>query len=352
MNFNKACELEDFADPELANIIRDINGHEIALLPDEFPGGQEHRKDWEMAMAVRALREFGALGPESVLLGVAAGSEHTLFYLTRHARQVFATDRYYAPSEWGPDAPTSMLLEPELCAPFAIDRNRLVVQHMDARDLRYPDETFDGIFSSGSIEHVGELMDVAHAAFEMGRVLKPGGILSLSTEFLLAGPPGGLGWPGRILFFSRDNLLKFIVEGSGLELVDTLTTDVSPATLGTQRDIAIAIESRSARREEREALPAFEHRTWDYPHLVMLASGYCFCSVHLALRKPTGYPVTDNEWARPTTAVRDAVRAYNLAQLRQGAGQPANSGGGPAEEQVASSAPPSVGPAATDVLPS
>ena len=43
--------------------------------------------------------------------------------------------------------------------------------------LRYPDDTFDGIFSSGSIEHFGDLQDVANAAYEMGRVLKPGGVL-------------------------------------------------------------------------------------------------------------------------------------------------------------------------------
>ncbi len=63
------------------------------------------------------------------------------------------------------------------------------MQHIDGRWLRFPDETFDGIYSSGSIEHFGGLDFVANAAFEMGRVLKPGGVLTLSTEFKIAGPP-------------------------------------------------------------------------------------------------------------------------------------------------------------------
>ena len=85
--------------------------------------------------------------------------------------------------------------------------------------LRFPDNRFDGIFSSGSIEHFGGLMDVAHSAYEMGRVLKPGGILSLSTVMAIAGPPGRLGGvPGACLLFQRDHLLRYIVEASGLEL--------------------------------------------------------------------------------------------------------------------------------------
>ena len=188
MRLNKICGLEDFADPELAGAIRDVSAYKLACLP-ELPRSAEHRKDWEVAMAVLALRRCGALRPDATILGVAAGTEDTLFYLTNHVRQVFATDRYVGPGAWGPVAPASMIVEPTAAAPCAFDLNRLVVQHMDARSLRYPDDTFDGVFSSGSIEHVGELLDVANAAFEMGRVLKPGGVLTLSTELQISGPP-------------------------------------------------------------------------------------------------------------------------------------------------------------------
>src|SRR5258708_25106092 len=145
-------------------------------------------------MAIRALGEFGALRPDSRILGVAAGKEDTLFYLTRHVQQVFATDLYLWSGDWSATSPLSMLVQPELAAPYACDPNRLVIQHMDARSLRFPDDTFDGIFSSCAIEHFGDLQDIASAAYEMGRGLKPGGLLAISTPLQLGGPPRGTGW--------------------------------------------------------------------------------------------------------------------------------------------------------------
>lgn len=337
MRFNKACALEDFADPELSAVIRDVCSYVTSGVSPIFPIGAEHRKDWEIGMAVRALRHFGALTPETTVLGVAAGVEDTLFYLTRHARQVFATDRYLAAGMWDNLAPMSMLLEPELAAPYPFDRNRLVVQHMDARELRYPDDTFDGIFSSGSIEHVGELIDVAHAAYEMGRVLKPGGVLSVSTELLIQGPPGGIGFPGLCLFLSPENLRRYVIEASGLQPVDELDTEITEATMETQRDIGLAIQAHQEYlKGHAEVTPELIRGSWEYPHLVMLSRGYAFCSVHLALRKTDDHPVVPNDWARPGQAVHDSVREYNLQQLRDLRPQPREAGDGvsqPAAEQ-------------------
>ena len=235
--FSKLCELADFANDDLAPVIRDVCSHRRADLSPEFPLGAEHRKDWEVAMAARAIRHFGALRPDAVILGVAAGTEDTIFYLARHVRQVFATDRYLSSGLWQPVAPIAMLLDPAAVAPGDFDPDRLVWQHMDGRRLLYPDDTFDAIFSSGSIEHFGEFDDVAAAAYEMGRVLKPGGVLSLSTEFRLGGPPGGIGWPGNTLLFSAEDLQRFIVEASGLELGDEFRPEMSDETLTTPRYI-------------------------------------------------------------------------------------------------------------------
>jgi FkbM family methyltransferase len=316
--FNKLCEIEDFSHPELAATIRDVCGHKLAELPAGFPEGAEHRKDWEVGMAVRTLRRFGALHPDSVVLGVAAGAEDTSFYLTRHVRQVFATDRYLASGEWEPTAPLSMLVQPQEVAPFDFDLNRLVVQHMDGRCLRYPDDTFDGIFSSGSIEHFGDLQDVANAAYEMGRVLKPGGVLSLSTEFSLGGPPGGIGWPGLTLLFSAENLRRFIIDASGLEPVDDLREEVSEATLATPRDLTLEIEEHLKRAAEGAS---GDHRdaydAWGFPHVLLVHEGYVFTSVHLALRKTDDYPRVPNQWARPSGDVVDSIAEHNRGLVRE-----------------------------------
>ena len=312
MNLNKICGVEDFADPELAATIRDVSAYKLACLPD-LPRDAEHRKDWEVAMAVLALRRCGALRPDATILGVAAGTEDTVFYLTNHVGQVFATDRYVGPGDWGPVAPASMIVEPSAAAPCAFDVNRLVVQHMDARSLRYADDTFDGVFSSGSIEHVGELIDVANAAFEMGRVLKPGGVLTLATELQITGPPGGIGWPFATLIFSPADLQRYIVEATGLEPVDDLVLDVSPATLATRQSLSGAIVDHQARIARLGRPGQVDYTCWQFPHVVLEHEGYVFASVHLALRKTDRYPAVPNEWARPPAATLAAIREYNLS---------------------------------------
>ena len=312
LNFNKVCELEDFSDAELVDIMRDVFRHEIRHFTPEFPKGAEYRKYWEIAMSVRALRYFGVLRRDALILGVGAGTETTGFYLTNQVGQVFVTDLYLDSGTWENFAPGFMLAEPEKVAPYDFERDRLVVQHMDGRVLRFPDNTFDGIFSSGSIEHFGGLGFIANSAYEMGRVLKPGGMLTLSTEYLISGPPGGIGWEGCVLF-SRENLTRYIVEASGLELVDDLNTDLSDATLTSKRDLTMYIEESDAYMARQGRYPRAGEIVWSkYPHLVLVHQGYVFCSVHLTLRKPDSYPAAPNEWARPTEATRTAISRSNL----------------------------------------
>ena len=59
----KACEIEDFAHPDLRDTVREVFHHELARLGPEFPSGREYRKHWEVAMAVRTLRDGGASPP-------------------------------------------------------------------------------------------------------------------------------------------------------------------------------------------------------------------------------------------------------------------------------------------------
>ena len=318
--FNKVCELEDFSDPELVTALRDACAYKIPHLSVEYPKGFEHRKDWEVAMAVRSLREFGVLRRDARILGVGAGTEDTVFWLTRHVEQVFATDRYLQPGDWSPVAPMSMLVEPEVVATQPFDATRLVAQHMDGRALRYPDDMFDGIFSSGSIEHFGDFGDVATAAYEMGRVLKPGGVLAISTEFRMGGPSGGRGWPGLTLLLSVEELQRYIVEASGLQLVDPIRSEVSDATLATPRDLNTVVAERAVRVAEGYE----EYTGWDFPHLVLASGGYVFGSVHLTLVKGDPFPATPNAWARPSQETLRAISEYNRSILAStGAATPA-----------------------------
>ena len=300
--YNKACGLEDFADPELMAVLRDVYAFQ-AERSAAWPAGFELRKHWEVAMSVRALRDFGALRPDAEILGVGAGSEVTLFYLTRHARRVVATDLYLSPGEWEREAHPLMLVAPERLSRIPFERERLEALHMDGRWLRFPDDSFDGIFSSGSIEHFGDFEDIAAGAYELGRVLKPGGVLTLATELLLDGPPGSIGWPGVVLF-SPEKLRREIVEATGLELVDDLDLAVSPRTLASVRPLLGMIGD-------------VEHGRETYPLVVLSHEGQLFTSVHLTLRKTERYPVQDNAWARPSEALRARVRSNEAEAERR-----------------------------------
>lgn len=298
LGYCKLCELGDFSDPDLRAVMREIYGR-----GGEYPDGSEHRKSWEVAMTARALRDFGALREDAEVLGVGAGREATIFWLTRHVKRVFATDLYLHEDSWSAkDSGARMLAEPSGEPGVGWNARRLVVQHMDGKDLHYEDGSFDGIFSSGSIEHFGSYEDIRRSVEEMYRVLKPGGITALATEFRLEGEPPGL--PGTVLF-NEHELKRVVLDGMGWELASPLDLSLSEETLGTELDwwslfvggrpepmpyptlrqrIRTALTPRSSRKpEEPEQLVQLPTV---HPHLVLRLDSYLFTSVHLALIKP------------------------------------------------------------------
>ncbi|MBZ5590197.1 MAG: class I SAM-dependent methyltransferase [Acidobacteriia bacterium] len=303
LSYCKACEMEDFAHSDLVPVLREIYAGTDRRFPHDYPRGNEDRKHWETAMTVRALRDHGVLRPDAELLGVGAGREDAMFHLTGLVRRVFATDLYLSPGEWSYFASPLMLVAPERLARLPFQRERLVVQHMDGRWLRYPDATFDAVFSASSIEHFGPLAEIAAAAYEMGRVLKPGGVLSLSTELRVDGPAGGSGWPGVVLLEDA-SIRRFIVEASGLELVDDLDLTMSKATLSTRCAIADLVATAGTDEEP-------------YPQILLTNEGYVFDSVHLTLRKSSRYPASDNSWACPGEALKRRVHAGEVEAVER-----------------------------------
>jgi SAM-dependent methyltransferase len=213
---------------------------------------------------------------------VGAGNEPTLFWLTRHVRRVFATDLYLDEQDWTESADTSMLVRPEVHWPFRWRPDRLVVQHMDARELRYESGSFDAIFSSSSLEHFGDPDDVARAVREMHRVLRPGGLLCLSTELRLKGPPPGL--PGILMFDERD-LHQLVLDNGSWEPLGGIDFSVSDETLDTATEFersAADVRGHIA----REGRLVFHRLDWSvYPQLVLRHDDLWWTSVHLALRR-------------------------------------------------------------------
>lgn len=268
IGYNAVLRLEHFREPGFGQDCRRIFRHLDLAYPD-FPEGHENSKIWETVQAWRAFRDFDVLGDDRTILGIGTGSEALAFFLTNHVRQVHATDLYALDNDWQRGGVRDMLTEPTShCPPLmAFNRRRLVVQHMNALDLRYEDEVFDGIFSCGSIEHFGSLENVAIAAREMARVLKPGGIAAISTEYRIDGPATD-GILGTIIF-TPEMIGRSIVDSSGLEPVDKLATDTD--VLPTCYPLLEAVEHGTRPRS-----------------LCISHQGFRWTSVSLCLRKPGG----------------------------------------------------------------
>lgn len=269
MTLNKVCDLKDWQDPELRAAMRLLEPYMLAGFP-EYPSGREHRKSWEYAQLFVGLRQLGALRPDAIALGVAAGHENPLYELTNHVRWVFATDIYGTGNFTGHESDVQMLRNPDHYASCPYNRNRLVVQYMDARDLRFEADTFDIVFSLGSIEHFGGVEGTKKGLFEMQRVLKPGGLLMLTTECIV-NEAEHLSTRDFELFTPR-TLSALLASAERLELVEELQFNVGNSTLRTSMPLEKAIHGGLAGHV-------------DYPHIVLEHAGRQFTSVSVFLRR-------------------------------------------------------------------
>jgi SAM-dependent methyltransferase len=221
----KLCDVRDFDDPELRARIDDIS-------PGVEPPTHLHRKHWEFAMLTLFLEDSGLLREDARVLSVGAGHETVLFWLANRVAKVVATDIYGEGSFGEREADRTMLTDPASFSPYPYRESHLEVRHMDARELEFPDDSFDAVFTLSSIEHFGSWADIRRSASEIGRVLRPGGSAYIATECFLGrsafgpraaqGARGSLG--GTIRIFTPRTLMSEIVGPSGLDLVQPLDT--------------------------------------------------------------------------------------------------------------------------------
>jgi SAM-dependent methyltransferase len=240
------------------------------------------------------LEDAGRMSQSTEALAVGAGDERIVFWLANRLGRVVATDIYGAGGFAGREARPSMLDDPAAHAPFPYREDRLEVRWMDARRLDFPDESFDVAFSLSSFEHFGGPGDVAAAARELGRVLRPGGHALVVTECFVRRHPlnaapvdlavrlASLGRRRRLAglrrravvaeVFTPRELERLIVRPSGLELMEPL-------------DLELSAESWS--NLTLTAPDGLRSATGDYwPHVLLQADHSVFTSVSLPLRKP------------------------------------------------------------------
>jgi SAM-dependent methyltransferase len=146
-----------------------------------------HRKAYESTQVLYGLARLGCLTPGARVLSVGAGHEKPLYWLANRVRLVVGTDLYEGEwqSSWAREGDTGVLRRPAEYAPFPYPAERLVLLRMDGRALGFAEATFDAAYSLSSIEHFGGLDGARRAVDEMARVLRPGGVLALATEYCL-----------------------------------------------------------------------------------------------------------------------------------------------------------------------
>jgi SAM-dependent methyltransferase len=276
--YAKLCDVEDFGDAV-------FRARAAQIRPDLDLTWAFDRKTWEFTMLSLLLEELGLLDERARVLSVGAGREAILFWLAPRVGRIVAVDRY-GTGRWR-RVHATMLTAPAELSPYpGVPVDRLEVRAMDARALEFPDRSFDAVFSLSSIEHFGRPAEIRRAAAEIGRVLRPGGVAYLATEFELraAGPVrragqalarllsgGRLGQPE---VFTLQTLERDVIEPSGLRLLQPLELHVS----------ASSFENLAIRRFGR-----WLHTPTGrfHPHLVLRVAGRTFTSVGLPLKRPS-----------------------------------------------------------------
>ena len=214
ISLNKVANVNDFLDQEFIDSLRKYGASSVAQYPI-IPVEQKNRKAWEVGMVLHAFDRLGVLTPTAEILGIGVAKEETISLLSPHVKRLFATDIYCNPDTWNGWHGTDLMIDASQFLTQPYNRRRVVWQHVDGRSLPYEDNTFDAIFSCSSFEHFGSEADIRQAIGEACRVLKPGGVAVISTEFKISGPRD---WFCNVQFFDAARIQKVWLDGIGWEL--------------------------------------------------------------------------------------------------------------------------------------
>ncbi|PZO03511.1 MAG: hypothetical protein DCF30_02755 [Hyphomicrobiales bacterium] len=302
--FSKLIDIADFANPELLPFLQEISRGEMNRFGLTEPLIIPDSKQWECAMMLRVLSECGTLRPGALIAGIGAGTEETTFALAARGCVVFPTDRYLEVTPWSDVAPAAMMVRPEQYTQLEHDPRNVIPVHTDARALSLPSDFFDAVYSAGSIEHFGSLEAVRAAAEEIGRVLKPGGVAVLSTEFRLEGPNDKPWFDDNCILFTPELIRENIVEPSGLEWLGAPDFAVSKDTFDSRVVLLDFLD-------KAKNVKTIEDKRNCYPNLILFHEGYLFCSVHIALKKPENVATRTGVHSAPFRAPvkQDSVKA-------------------------------------------
>jgi SAM-dependent methyltransferase len=172
----KIADFDDFNDPRLRYVIQTIFGFELYI----------NARVWEFAKTFDLMASRGVLAHDKRGVSFGSGREIILYHVARAVAHLTVTDLYTADTSWlearAADASAFVLDNP----PVPVDPARLSAFSMDARDLAFPDASFDFAYSISAFEHFGDDADLVRHLREVRRVLRDDGCYFLTTEMCFA----------------------------------------------------------------------------------------------------------------------------------------------------------------------
>jgi SAM-dependent methyltransferase len=160
-----------------------------ALTGEEHTAPLHNRKLWEWAYIAEAVAQAGLLEPGRGALGFGVGNEPLPALFASKGLDVIATDQgAEGAAEWGASGQLMSGLD-GLARPHLLDAGTLA-ERVTLRNVNMnsvPDDlgTFDVIWSSCSIEHLGSPQRGLDFALETCHMLNPGGVAVHTTELEL-----------------------------------------------------------------------------------------------------------------------------------------------------------------------
>lgn len=225
-----------------------------------------NRKTWEIGMAIYSFDRFNMLTGDLEFLGIGAAKEETISILSNCAKRVFATDIYLNQGTWMDWHDGQLLIDARQQMGSNYNHRRVVWQHVDGRDLPYEDNSFDGIFSCSSIEHFGTEEEIRKSIEEVCRVLKPGGVAAISSEYKISGDGDGF---ANVQLFDLDRIQRVWLDGIPWQAIDFLDEELD--------DTEFIDFERSIYDKEYQKVA--------HPHIKLNNNEYQWTSVHFTFVK-------------------------------------------------------------------
>ncbi|HZD83189.1 MAG TPA: class I SAM-dependent methyltransferase, partial [Nitrososphaeraceae archaeon] len=162
---------------------------------------------------------------------------------------------------------------PKKYAPFPYKENALTVLRMDGTKLEFPSESFDIAFSFSSIEHFDggkNHSGALRSLKEMERVLKPGGLAVITTEYIINDKE-------HPEFFNKRTIYSDLIDKlERLKLVEPLDLRITTKTLDTVIDYSsIGVSWNNINNDYKRT----------HPHIVLRIKNILFTSIMLVFQK-------------------------------------------------------------------